>query len=54
MDFFRHFSEEGHHGFLEDVKIINRPVGEDRIRERFWQYKLDTFIPPLGVLMVKK
>ena len=21
MDFFRHFSEEGHHGFLEDIPV---------------------------------
>ena len=21
MDFFRHFSEEGHHGFLEDICV---------------------------------
>ena len=45
MDLFRHFSEENHHGFLEDirVKIIDRPVGGgDRIRESFW---LDTFTP---------
>ena len=29
MDFFRHFSEEGHHGFLEDsrVTIIDKLVG---------------------------
>ena len=29
MDLFRHFSEENHHGFLEDirVKIVDRLVG---------------------------
>ena len=29
MDLFRHFSEEKHHGFLEDicVKIVDRLVG---------------------------
>ena len=47
MDFFRHFCEEGHHGFLEDVcvKIIDKLFGKDRIRESFWQHKLDTFTP---------
>ena len=47
MDLFRHFSEENHHGFLEDIriKIIDRLVGRDRICESFWQYKLDTFTP---------
>ena len=45
MDLFRHFSEEGHHGFLEDVrvKIIDRLVGKDRICEIFWQLKLYAF-----------
>ena len=45
MDFLRHFSEEGHHGFVEDicVTIVDRPIGRDRTRESFWQYKLDTF-----------
>ena len=47
MEFFRHFSEEGHHGFLEDisVKIIDKLTRKDRIRESFWQHKLDTFTP---------
>ena len=47
MDFFRHFSEGGHHRFLEDirVKIIDRLFGNDRIRESLWQHKLDTFTP---------
>ena len=47
MDFSRHFSEEGHHGFLEDilVTIIDKFVGGDRIRESFWQHKLDTVTP---------
>ena len=55
MDLFRHFSEEKHHGFLEDirVKIIERLVGEgDGIRESCWQYKLDTSTP--GVFMLGK
>ena len=41
VEFFRHFTEEGHHGFLKDirVKII------DRMRESFWQYRLDFFAP---------
>ena len=47
MEFFRNFSEEGHHGFLEDisVKIIDKLTGKDKIRESFWQYKLNTFTP---------
>ena len=47
MEFFRHCSEEGHHGFLEDisVKIIDKLTGKDRIHESFWQHKLDTFTP---------
>ena len=47
MEFFRHFSEKGHYGFLEDisVKIIDKLTGKDRIRESFWQHKLDTFTP---------
>ena len=48
MDFYRHFSAEGHHRFLEDVlvKIIDRlSFGKNRIRESFWQHKLDTFNP---------
>ena len=47
MEFFRHFSEKGHHGFLEyiSVRIIDRLCGKDRIRESVWQHKLETFIP---------
>ena len=47
MEFFRHFSEEGHRGFLNDisVKVIDRLTGNDRRRESFWQYRLNTFSP---------
>ena len=47
MDFFRHFSEEGHHGLVEDNRatIIDRLIGRDRTRECFWQHKLDTITP---------
>ena len=47
MDFLRHFSKEGHHGFVEDIRvtIIDRLIGRDRTRESFWQHKLDTFTP---------
>ena len=47
VEFFRHFSEEGHHGFLKDisVKIIDRLTGGNRMRESFWQYRLDCFAP---------
>ena len=46
-EFFRHFTEEGHHGFLKDisVKIIDRLTGGNRMRESFWQYRLDCFAP---------
>ena len=47
MDYFRHFSEEGHHGFVEDIRVIviDKRIGRDRTRESFWQHKLDTFTP---------
>ena len=49
MEFFRHFTEEGHHRFLKDisVKIIDRLTGGkgNRMRESFWQYRLDCFAP---------
>ena len=47
VEFFRHFTEEGHHGFLKDnsVKIIDRLTGGNRMRESFWQYWLDCFAP---------
>ena len=46
-EFFSNFSEEGHCGFLEYIKvtIIDRLTGSDRMRESFWQYKLDSFTP---------
>ena len=36
-DFFRHFTEGNHHGFMEDVsfQIIDRVFGESRHREGF-------------------
>ena len=45
--FFRHFSEEGHYCFVENIRvtIIDRLIGRDRTRESFWQHKLDTFTP---------
>ena len=45
MDSFRHFFGEGHRSFLEDIrfKIIDKLLGKGRIRESFWQHKLDTF-----------
>ena len=47
VEFFRHFTEGGHHGFLKDisVKIIDRLTGGNRMRESFWQYRLDCFAP---------
>ena len=47
MEFFWHFTEEGHHGFLKDiiVKIIDRLTRGNRMRESFWQYRLDCFAP---------
>ena len=46
-EFFRHFTEEGHQGFLKDisVKITDRLTGGNRMRESFWQYRLDCFAP---------
>ena len=46
-EFFRHFSGEGHRGFLQDIRvsIIDRLTGGNRMRESFWQYKLDSFSP---------
>ena len=46
-DFHRHFELAGHHGFMEDVKVqvIDRIFGESRVREGFWQFKLDSFAP---------
>ena len=47
IEFFRHFSGEEHHGFLEDIcaKVIDRLYGKDKIHENFWQYKVDTHAP---------
>ena len=47
VEFFRHFTEEGHHVFLKDisVKVIDRLTGGNRMREIFWQYRLDCFAP---------
>ena len=49
MDLFRHFSEENHHGFLEDIRVkIKDSLVEGRwgrIRESFWKYKVNTFTP---------
>ena len=47
MVFFRHFSEEGHHGFVEDIHVIaiDKLIGRGRMRESFWQHKLYTFTP---------
>ena len=47
VEFFRHFTEEGHRGFLKDisVKIIDRLMGGNRMRVSFWQYRLDCFAP---------
>ena len=47
VEFFRHFTGEGHHGFLQDisVKTIDRLTGGNRMRESFWQYRLDCFSP---------
>ena len=37
----------GHHGFMEDVgvQVFDRLLGESRVREGFWQFKLDSFAP---------
>ena len=45
-EFFRHYTP-GHQGYLKDisVKIIDRLMGENRMWESFWQYRLDCFAP---------
>ena len=55
-DFFRHFTGEGHQSFLKNanVKIIDMLYGSGRQRERFWQYKLDTFAPQSPILGMLK
>ena len=44
---FRHFTEAGHHRFLEDIsfQIINRVSGVSRHKEGFWQFRLQSFMP---------
>ena len=46
MEFFRHFSEEGHRGFLNDISVkdIDRLTGNDRRRERFLAISLEYFL----------
>ena len=46
-DFFRHFLEVGHHGFLKDVtfQVVDKLFGDSRVKEGYWQFKLDTFAP---------
>ena len=42
--FHDHFCQEGHHG-IEDwsVKLIDQ--ADVRLKESFWQHKLNTFVP---------
>ena len=44
-DFHRHLGLASHHGFMEDVKVqgVGRMFDESRVREGFWQFKLDSF-----------
>ena len=44
-ELFRHFTEVNHNGFLEDVtsQIIDKVLVESRLREGFWQFKLNSF-----------
>ena len=46
-ELFRHFTEVDHNEFLEDViiQITDRVFGESRLREGFWQFKLNSFMP---------
>ena len=46
-DFFRHFKQAGHNGFMEDAscQVVDRLFGESRVKEGFWQFKLDGFAP---------
>ena len=47
VEFFRNFTEESHQVFLKDdsAEIIDRLTGGNRMRESFWQYRLDCFAP---------
>ena len=40
-ELFRHFTEDNHHEFLEDVsvQIIDKVFGASRLREGLWQLK---------------
>ena len=46
-ELFRHFTEVNHHECLEDVsfQMIDRVFGVSRHKERFWQFRLQSFIP---------
>ena len=45
-EIFRHFAEANHNGFFKDVTIlIITVVGESRLREGLWQFKLNIFMP---------
>ena len=44
---YEHFYEEGHEGLNDvTVKIIDKTdVSQPTIRESFWAYKLNSFVP---------
>ena len=46
-EIFRHCTETNHNGFLEDatIRITEGVSGESRVREGFWQFKLNSFMP---------
>ena len=50
VEFFRHFTGEGHHGFLKDisVKIIDRLTGGNRMRESLFFF---IYIYPYKILL---
>ena len=49
LELHRHFSQEDHHGFLNDAlfTLIDSEQNNDlaRKKEAFWQYKLNVFEP---------
>ena len=48
QEFHNHFDEPGHNGYLDwEITLIDQGDNENSVRkrERFWQYKLNTFLP---------
>ena len=48
QEFHNHFDQPGHHGITDwEITLIDQGDNEKSVRkrERFWQYKLNTFLP---------